>query len=375
MKLLFIYLLIYHLFIGITTKPIEGDSIGYHIPIAKSIINQGVAVRPENLLHYYPSATEVILSLFIFFKVPLNLYNVLALVFLFLGCWKLGLVYGLKKRFSVIFAASVSTLPVIVRWIPTQVVDIWVAVFFVFSLILLQNVRKGTAYFLTLGFLMGMLLGSKYSGPFFGLGLLIFFGKNIWNNLSLKRLAAFALPVFTFGVFWYVRNWYFTGNPIYPQGFLSFKGDPGWPSNLLMVWQAIAYYPKEMLDALFSEYLIWPILILISLAWGRLINNKFVLVGIFNLVVFLFLPSFNTYNVMVSNFRFSYPAFIPLILGVFLAGAKFKKEGEVSLLALTNMVVLSQLSYHPKLLLLMLPVLLFVIKYGEGKGKDENFGN
>ena len=61
--------------------PSEGDSLNYHIPIAKNILS-GNIIFQKNIIEieqWYPGATEVILGLFILLHIPLNLFNVLAI--------------------------------------------------------------------------------------------------------------------------------------------------------------------------------------------------------------------------------------------------------------------------------------------------------
>ena len=77
--LLFIYFLLSFSYSGITSKPSEGDSLAYHIPIAKSVLDASVfsPSREGYALGFYPGSAEVILAGFMFLNLPLNLYNVL----------------------------------------------------------------------------------------------------------------------------------------------------------------------------------------------------------------------------------------------------------------------------------------------------------
>jgi hypothetical protein len=63
---------------------------------------------------------------------------------------------------------------------------------------------------------------------------------------------------------------------------------------------------------------------------------------------------------MVSSFRYSLPAYIPLILGVFLLAAKYKKEELIGYVAHASMINVLTMAYYPKLVLVYLPLSLFI---------------
>ena len=103
--IIFLYLVSYYLYNGIFIQkiPLEGDSIGWHIPIAKFVLN-GTILNPyvTNLPQLYPGASELILALFMLAGLPLNTYNVLAWFLLFLGCFFNARTFGLEKYYSIL---------------------------------------------------------------------------------------------------------------------------------------------------------------------------------------------------------------------------------------------------------------------------------
>src|SRR5436309_560505 len=102
-SLLFVlYLLTYFTFSAFNTKPTEGDSLAYHIPIAK-IILRGSVLNPKAYTKTWtdPGASEVILSGFLVAGLPLNLYNVAGLFVLLLVTINLALTFGLSKPYAV----------------------------------------------------------------------------------------------------------------------------------------------------------------------------------------------------------------------------------------------------------------------------------
>lgn len=373
--LVFIYLILFFTYSGINSNYYEGDSLNYHIPIAKAYLEGGVwnpeLIKGVPFLKYSPGSSEGILTGLLLLGIPINIFNIFGVIALFGACYILGQRFGLERNLSVIFASSIVTLHTIIRWLNTQVIDIWLAVWFVLALALLQKSEKSLKYFALLGFSLGMLVGSKYTGPLFLMVLALFYFRKVWKIVNFKRIIVFLIPFAFFGLLWYLRNFFVTGNPIYPQPFLFFKGDY-YPILSTPVWDTTTKNIAGMMNfvnALISEYGLWSFaifspLILIS---KKLRNNQsfkqiksLILIGSLSLVIFIFLPSDKYYNIVVSVFRYSYPAFISLILAIFLIARKFGREEQLGILALTNMIFIGGLQYTPKISLIILPIALFI---------------
>ncbi len=375
--LFFLYILVAYFYIGLTNIPREGDSLNYHIPIAKSYLN-GDIFFPEKIkgavfLKHSPGASEGILSILYLFGIPPNLYNVFGVIFLFFSLLFLGKNFKLSRELNVIFATSIVTLNGIVRWLDTQIIDIYLAAFFVLSLALLKNPEKKISYFIKLGLVLGMLIGSKYTGMLFASVLFIIFIKNLLPFLSFRNIVAFATPFFLVGLSWYLRNYLRTGNPTYPQGFLFFK-DAGFDILKFQVIKVVTgswYGLIGTLNAFISEYMVWVLAVPISLYSGvkkllkRTSDDKgiysLLLVGILNLVIYAFLPSDNKDYIMVSVIRYSYSAMIPFILALFLVAKKLKKEKVLGVVTISSMMWVGfPTLYNPKLVFVFIPIALFI---------------
>lgn len=376
--LFLLFIIVNYFYIGVVTRPSEGDSLNYHIPIAKAYLNGSFMnpneIQGDKFLKFSPGSAEGVLSIFYLLHIPPNLFNVVGVLLLFFSCFFLGKKYGLDKYLSVIFATSIVTLNGIIRWMDTQIIDIYLTVFFVLSLLLLKKPQKSIRYFIVLGVAIGMLIGSKYSGLLFAGVLLIIFGKRMIVNLSFARLFAFCLPVVLLGGSWYIRNYLATGNPLYPQGFLFFK-DYGFDILDKQVWRVALGSLNGFigtLNAFISEYMIWvfaiPLVIFIAF---KKINEKFyrnllplILVGLFSYGIYIFLPSDNINHIMVSVIRYSYPAFIPFVLGLFIIAKKKGWEEKIAVVSVANMLVVGfPMGYNPKILFFYIPLaLIFYFK-------------
>lgn len=357
---------------GLITKPWEGDSLAYHIPIAKTILN-GEFLNPVNDgygLEFYPGASEALLAIFILLRIPLSLFNLLSWILLFFLAKRLGITLGLKKDLAQIFSVGVVCLPSVLRLITTQTIDIWLAVFFVASLILLETPEKKIPYFLKLGFTLGMLVGTKYSGVLFALLLIIFYSKKLLPHLNVKRVISFALPFSLFGLFWYVRNYILTGNPIYPATFLIFQGLENFYLLNWQPWKTLLFYDNGlplMIQALISEFLLWSLLLFFPLfvllkkaqSVAPMAARKLAFLGFINFIIYLFLPSWP--ENIVSDLRYTYPAFVPLMFSAFLTAQENRKDAFISLLAFLNIIaVLPQLDYYPKLFALTIIFIMLI---------------
>jgi len=239
-----LYFLTYYLYTGyLHPLPLDSDSWDYHIPIAESILDGSFISRPnpsilqkqylgsinvQNLptwLHaplirklpqwYYPGSSEAINAIFVFFHIP-TFSNIFAAIVLFFVCWKLSLTFRLPTSYSLLFALTFSTLNVVLRWLNVVSIDVWVSIWFGLSIILFENPKKSLTYFVKLGFVLGMLIGSKYTTISFCATLFIFYVWNLIKYVNLPRFLAFLIPFSAVGLFWYIRNYLLMGNPIYP---------------------------------------------------------------------------------------------------------------------------------------------------------------
>ncbi|GIW61316.1 MAG: hypothetical protein KatS3mg089_0168 [Patescibacteria group bacterium] len=370
-----LYYFTYYVYQGIINPiPALGDSWDYHIPIAKTILD-GRFLNPSDFKlpqWYYPGSSEAINALFILLHIPLTLSNIFATCVLFFVLLKLARVFSLQDYYAIIFASAFTTLNVVVRWLNAVSIDVWVAVWFALSMVLLENPKKNYLYFAKLGFVLGMLIGSKYTAFIFLLVLLAFYFKNIKNIiklLTLSKFLTFFVPFSIFGLFWYIRNYIYTQNPFYPLPVLGFPGKEIFGNY--RVWNVGLKYPITMFDSALAEYKMWIFVVILAFSWlvyRYIIKrqyhidaiNKLFFLGLTNFLLYFTFPTSEQPWIMVSSFRYSFPAFIPLMLGTFLLAAKYKKEDLVGYLAVGNMIMVTSLEYHPKLVFIYIPLALLI---------------
>lgn len=374
---LFLFIIIYFIYAALTTTP-EGlkevDSLTYHIPIAKTLAEGKLFFVPETVsgIGHYPAISESILAIFIKLGLPLGLFNVLGLSLLLYICVRLGLLYGLKKQDAIVFGVSVVALNTIVRLVPAQKNDIWLAIFFLWSLYLLSKPKENLSYFLTLGLSLGFLIGVKYSGILFAFVLLVVFWKRLLKFVNRYRLIALVAPVFVFGFFWYLRNYLVIGSPFYPVSLLGFPGNPHFyyyvAFKTLMSSRGFILWTESFI----SEYLIWAmaplaiIYILLRKERKRLLKDLYplIIIGFLNIIVYLRLPTALIRQNIISNLRFTYPVMIPFMLAVFLLAKKIRASEQLNAIALlSSFAILPQLAYRPKIIFIWLLITIVIINF------------
>lgn len=376
---IFIVLVVQFLYFGIVTSiqgVFEGDSVIFHIPIAQQLAK--FSFVPLNLtmgLGFLPATAESLLSLFLLLHIPVNLFNVLGLICLFIAGKKLAGSFGLSKEISIIYGIAIATLQSVLRWPLTQISDIWLAVFFLAVLYLLKVPKMTNKYFLSLGFFTGMLIGAKHSGLIFAALLFIFFGKNVFRKGRIVNILLFILPVIIFGLSWYLRNFLLTGNPLYPVGIFSIAGNPEYSNLSAGNWSIFANimgntaYIYKVVNAFLSEFFIWTFALILPIYSFVKKRNNIVLKKLSLIAAVIFLVFIFTFPAesVVSNMRHIYPLMDLLILQAFIIFEK--RQLQIAAFSLIAAIFpIMNMNYHPKILILaLIPAFYFIII------RDNNF--
>lgn len=374
---------LYNVYTGIITKPSEGDSVNYHIPVANYYLTGQIFSPPDKnmIIRWYPSASESILALFILLHIPLNLYNMLASLILLITCYKLGNYFFENSHFSIIFATNIISLYGVQRLQHTQNIDIWLSIFFILSFFLLLNPQKRISYFLKLGFCLGMIIGSKYSGPMWAFAIILVYGKRLIPYLNLKRIIIFTIPILILGISWYMRNLIITGSPIYPQGFFFLSGYIEWKKNNFSfmnypMWKSFVNYPYLTISAFISEYMMWtlniiaiPLIFVFAQIHKTFINFKAIkdmlFLTVISYIFFFILPGGSQYEQIVLGMRYSYGPLILSILCIFLLSMRIKLTNLLCYIIAANTLIIFLPSYHPKVLIVVIPMIIisyFILK-------------
>jgi hypothetical protein len=213
-----------------SVPPIDRDALTHHLFVPKLWLQHGgIYEIPEIPFSYYPMNLDLLYMIPLYFGndiIPKYLHYLFALL-------TAGLIYHfLKKRigtnYGLLGAAFFLSIPIIIKLSITVYVDLGLVFFTTASLLLLlQWAEKGfQARFLTLaGLCCGLAAGTKYNG-LISIFILTLFVPLIYQQSVAKEKQSnskaffygllFAIAVLTTFSPWLIRNYVWTGNPIYP---------------------------------------------------------------------------------------------------------------------------------------------------------------
>ncbi|MDR1960628.1 MAG: hypothetical protein LBQ54_16575 [Planctomycetaceae bacterium] len=242
------------LFLGSVLPPIEYDAVSYHLPGAKEFFANGVRFMPHNVYTNMPFGAEM------YYVWGMNLtgdwYTGALVGKLLIGftvfLTALGL-FAMGRRFCGTFAGIVMFLLYLsipwVHWTATAgLIDAVVAMyllFAVFGLWLIHRVPltppQQTGLILLTGSMAGAAASCKYTSLLFvviPLGLMLIPSAAKEGEASLgKRLALYSAGVLFACGLWYLKNFWFTGNPVYPLLYSVFGDSTGtWNAAKNLRW-------------------------------------------------------------------------------------------------------------------------------------------
>ena len=352
----------------------------YNMPIAERMLTGDLfLVNADNGPYsYFPGASHVFLAGFIAFGIPVNLIGLLSWVILFIVCKKLGDRFGLDNSMSIVFAASICTTMTVIRTIGDQSIDKWLCAWFVLGMILLEKPKYTWQFSMFLGFALGMLIGTKYSGPLFFLALIPVYWKAMLGYLRPLQFLSFMSTFTITGLFWYIRNFLVEGNPYYPANFLMFRGWPNFTQQDWMLWKIPFTYPEALLplaNAFLSEYIIWALsgfliiwYLLYSYRKKQPIDDKskrIIVLIVTTGLVSLLLPITPAFKInlfqIISDMRYVLIFVVLLMLQVFIIADKFKRNSLLAVVAIINAIPpFTYIPYLPKVYIVVVLLLLVI---------------
>ena len=247
---LYLCLIIY--FILSLTPPWYRDSLTYHLTLPKLFAQtQGYTAGDEIIFGYFPLGWHSILSYLYIFSPEegLPLFNPRLVAVWLSGATAVatsGLcrMLGGTQLWSIVAGVCFLLIPTQIEFGTSAYIQTW--------LTLICVCAAGFAHrkdFMWMGLCAGLAASAKYSGLF--LCLLIFI-----IALKEKKTRHTLLPMILVGAWFYLRNLWIKGNPLFPLAYSLFGGD-GWDQTRAdMYAQTLNNYGmgKEFLDYI----LLWP---------------------------------------------------------------------------------------------------------------------
>lgn len=200
--------------------PTAWDSTMYHLAYAKIYTHKhAISLTPYLRFPVFPQTNEMLFTLALLFydEISAQLMQFLMMIILSVGLYAFGYRHFSTK--SGIWAIAILLSSPMIIWLGSSAyIDMGLTLFVTmtfysfFNWICLREIK-----WLILGSLfIGFAVGSKYPGFFFLILCFI-----IVSYIGFKERKFYYLFLFLFisiGIAspWYIRNWYYTGNPIFP---------------------------------------------------------------------------------------------------------------------------------------------------------------
>jgi len=222
--LIFLWIIPY--FIQTLLPNTDWDGASFHLPQAKRFLNGEISSVDAYYTPYnYPGAIHVYYAFFLLLEaeaavIPLN--------FIF-AIFTIIAVYCTSTHFwtrKIGFLAVLICIAVNLLWevALTPRIDVFLTFFFVlsiFSFLLWIKNKEKTGFLICVGLFLGITMGIKYTAAFFALVLFptivfIFFFNKKKQKLSIMPLVLLVITLTLPSVYWYGRNYFNLGDPIYP---------------------------------------------------------------------------------------------------------------------------------------------------------------
>jgi len=272
-----LFLLIAKFFNAALQIPLEYDSVAYHLPFISEWLQTGSLIKPyysafAGPISYYPSNYELFdLWTFLPFRNDFfaNLLNFPLFGLLGMMTWKILRNLKIDKLTATFATAIPFYMPVFLTQAGMPLVDLFFTISFAFAFYYLQeiyiNKDLNLSDFLFFGLSLGLFIGTKYLGLVYASVLIfaVFICTlfKVWNKkaeiFEYAGVAIFGL--FLTGSFFYLRNWFDSGNPLFPVnlslfGFEIFEGYKGSNQSLLDTSLLANLNSKDNLKSFFDYF-------------------------------------------------------------------------------------------------------------------------
>jgi len=325
--------------INFVNPPFGWDNLNYHFTFPVEWLKHGNLDTPITIFDdpspsYYPINGSLFFLWLIFpFKSAIlaDLGQVPFFLLAFLAAYGISRKLGLEKDLSFYAAALFMLIPNFFKQLQIAYVDVMVAALFLVCInyLFLLNRKFSSANLLIYSMALGLLLGTKTVAlPYCFLLFVPFLYLSLRNFSKLHFLAFPILIIILLGGFSYIRNFFITGNPLYPLDLKLFGNTIFRGAMETGVYKA--HFKREdysLAKILFHEGLGLQttifVLPAVFLALPAALFKKRKSFN-FNLVYFLILPLFlylvYRYIIPLANTRYLYPLLgIGTITGIFLA--------------------------------------------------------
>jgi hypothetical protein len=270
--------------LGAIYPPVEWDSLMYHLPAAafyqqnQSLLDpalpmlSGESWDPSTWINAFPKNIELLFLWTTLLAGTPAFTDLVPLAFALLGIaavYVLAVKVGVDRRWALAAGLLFFLTPIVLAQARSNYIDLVNSVLILIALGLLwQGDRPDPAQTAVAGLAAGVVLGAKWSGLLFVFWLVFFLiGQRTYLNKAANRpalapllrdSALFLAPALLMGGYWYAKNWYLHGNPLWPFH-ISFAGISLFPGALRAAQVLSTVAPEEIkgLTALVKLWISW----------------------------------------------------------------------------------------------------------------------
>lgn len=237
------------------------DALWYHLPIVGYILQSGAILEnPSPLfidvfINIFPKNIELFFVWNAIFLQSDTLIDLSQLLFALAGMvalYSMSIKLGYEKGHGMYAGFLFFFTPIVILQSTTNYIDIAVSALFLITVNFCLTGRNDQALagskneksrLILAGITAGLLLGSKGSGPLFIIVITVVYclreaarklgivndlqvqtGAHFLKNRIVSFLILFLAPAVLMGGYWYAKNWFIYGNPVYPME-ISFLGN------------------------------------------------------------------------------------------------------------------------------------------------------
>lgn len=289
------------------TPPYGYDSLMYHLQAPKLFLSAGhLQLLPDIWQANGPFTVEMLYTIGLAFG-----SDVFArLIHLTYALCLMVATYGLGRRFIGNRGSWIATLlllgvPILPFWASLAYADMAWAAYEILGIyaFLLWREKRQTRWLVLSGLMLGWAAGCKY----LALGTVIVIGGGIlWQSRSTKwkgiasHSLFFGLPAFLVASPWYLKNWLWAGNPLYPFVF----GGPGWDTQRLDL--LMSYLQSFGAGRSITDYALLPVNLYVQ-------NTSFGTFGIGIEILGFLIPLALLYPIARSHLRIDSIAIITIL--------------------------------------------------------------
>lgn len=235
------------------TPEIGRDALSYHLAVPKKyLVNHGIFFIPGNIYANFPLHTELIflVGLFLQGDILAKTINFAVFIHILFGMWVHAQARSRVNEFPFLSLLIFSMIPSVFVASQMAYIDLFVVLYIYCAMILylrwLDNEKK-SEWLLLIAVFTGLAMASKYTAliiPVIGsFGLLWAYRTHKYAYPAFRTLFTYLTISFLVASPYYIKNWYLTGNPLYPF-FYGVFGGRGWDAE-----------QARLFDSLLIEYM------------------------------------------------------------------------------------------------------------------------